>query len=362
MNAEANATSREKAPGTGSRPPVPVTIVTGYLGAGKTTLLNRILSEDHGRRYAVIVNEFGEIGIDADLILTAQENLTELANGCLCCSVRGDLVEAIDQVLSAPDPVDAIIVECSGLADPVPVAQTFLVEGGLREGTRLDAVIAMVDALNFAELRTSAREVDDQVAFADVLVLNKIDSVPEGARTAVETLLAAINPRARVHRAVRGQVPLDILLDCRAHDLARLDVAAARHDHLAPADHVCGEGCAHEHLGRHDVDITSVSLSADELDPARFFAWIEDVTVVCARDLLRLKGVIAFRDDPDRFVIQGVQKVLEGDHQRPWRPYESRSSRLVVIGRKLNSGWLQRGFAACSAGTQHLATAQTVGG
>jgi len=333
---------------------IPVTILTGYLGAGKTTLLNRILSEDHGRRYAVIVNEFGEIGIDGDLILSARENLTELANGCLCCSVRGDLVEAIGQVLSAADPVDAIIVECSGLADPVPVAQTFLVEDDVREGTRLDAVITMVDAMNFTEQRKAAREVDDQVAFADVLLLNKIDAVPDGSGASVETLLAAINPRARIHRAVRGQVPLGSLLDCRAHDLARADGIGEPHvEYDPPAGHVCGADCAHEHHyrdhARHDVDITSVSLTAGELDPPRLFAWLEDVTVVCARDLLRIKGVIAFRDDPDRFVVQGVQRVVEGDHQRPWRMDEPRSSRLVVIGRALDAGWLRRGFAACAA-------------
>ena len=195
MSTQGETAIREDPRWAKSRTVIPVTILTGYLGAGKTTLLNRILSEDHGRRYAVIVNEFGEIGIDGDLILSARENLTELANGCLCCSVRGDLVEAIGQVLSAADPVDAIIVECTGLADPVPVAQTFLVEDGLREGTRLDAVIAMVDAVNFIEQRGSAREVDDQVAFADVLVLNKIDAVPDGSSGEVESLLSAINPR-----------------------------------------------------------------------------------------------------------------------------------------------------------------------
>jgi G3E family GTPase len=340
--------------GAKSRSVIPVTILTGYLGAGKTTLLNRILSEDHGRRYAVIVNEFGEIGIDGDLILSARENLTELANGCLCCTVRGDLVEAIGQVLSAAEPVDAIIVECTGLADPVPVAQTFLVEEGIRERTRLDAVIAMVDAVNFTEQRKSAREIDDQVAFADVLVLNKIDAVPDGTGVAAETLLSAINPRARIHRAVRGQVPLGKLLDCRAHDLARADEFGELHaDHDTTSHHVCGADCAHDHQdgshARHDVDITSVSLTGDELDPPRFFAWLEDVTIVCARDLLRIKGVIAFSGDPDRFVIQGVQRVMEGDHQRPWRPGEPRSSRLVVIGRNLDADWLRRGFAACAA-------------
>jgi len=323
----------------------PVTVLTGYLGAGKTTLLNRILSEEHGRRYAVIVNEFGKIGIDGDLILSAQENVTELANGCMCCTVRGDLVEAIGEVLASDRPVDAIVVECSGLADPVPVAQTFLVEDGIRQRTRLDAVIAMVDALNFAGQRTGSREVDDQIAFADVIVLNKIDAVPESELAAVQALIAAINPRAPVHHAVRGRVPLPTLLDRHAHDIASADVTAPPCGaHSINVDHVCGTECGHDpasHHGPHDV----VSLSAGDLDPARFFAWIEDVTVVVAGDLLRIKGVIAFRDDPDRYVVQGVQRVIEGDHQRPWGPDEARASRLVVIGRNLDPGWLRRGFA-----------------
>ncbi|WP_281967319.1 CobW family GTP-binding protein [Roseovarius nanhaiticus] len=329
---------------------IPVTILTGYLGAGKTTLLNRILSEDHGRRYAVIVNEFGEIGIDGDLILTAEENVRELANGCLCCSVRGDLVEAVDQVLAAPVPVDAIIVECTGLADPVPVAQTFLVEEGIREQTRLDAVVTLVDAMHFLDQRGVAREVDDQVAFADILVLNKVDATSKEGIEAVRDLLGQINPRARMHDAVRGQVPLEDLLDCGAHDLHRTEDPA---DHNT--DHVCGPHCAHDHANedsRHDVAITSVSLKAVLLDPARFFAWIEDVTVVCAADLLRIKGVIAFRDDPDRYVLQGVQRVIEGDHQRPWRTDELRGSRIVIIGRNLDEGWLQRGLAACAAASE----------
>ncbi|MEI4261192.1 CobW family GTP-binding protein [Roseovarius sp. D0-M9] len=266
---------------------IPVTILTGYLGAGKTTLLNRILSEDHGRRYAVIVNEFGEIGIDAELIVAAQENLRQLANGCLCCSVRGDLVETIGEVLSGSEPVDGIIVECTGLADPVPVAQTFLAEDSIRARTRLDAVVTMVDAQHFSKARATARELDDQVAFADVLILNKIDAVPHSDVQSVRDLLTMINPRAELHLTQRGQGPLDVLLDRRAHDLFR--VGSSEVAHQDALGHICDAGCAHHHHiaegGHHAIDMMSVSLSTDELDPARFFAWIEDVTLVCARNL-----------------------------------------------------------------------------
>ena len=200
---------------------IPVTVLTGYLGAGKTTLLNRILSENHGKRYAVIVNEFGEIGIDNDLIVESDEEIYEMNNGCVCCTVRGDLIRVVEGLMRRPGRFDAIVVETTGLADPVPVAQTFFMDDDVRAKTKLDAVVALVDAKHLPLRLKDCREAEDQIAFADVVVLNKTDLVtPEELRD-VEAAIRAINPAARIHRTTRAGVALDEVLDRGAFDLQR---------------------------------------------------------------------------------------------------------------------------------------------
>src|SRR5262250_3028835 len=181
----------------------PVTVLTGYLGAGKTTLLNRILSEDHGHRYAVVVNEFGEIGIDSELILKADEELFEMNNGCICCTIRGDLIRTLHGLLTKGGDFDSIVVETTGLADPGPVAQTFFVDGYLRSKTELDSVTTVVDAKHVALRLSDSREAVEQIAFADQIVLNKTDLVSEEELRAVETRLRKLNPLAPIHRAER---------------------------------------------------------------------------------------------------------------------------------------------------------------
>ena len=200
---------------------IPVTILTGYLGSGKTTLLNRILSENHGKRYAVIVNEFGEIGIDNELIVESDEEIYEMNNGCVCCTVRGDLIRVVEGLMRRPGRFDAIVVETTGLADPVPVAQTFFMDDDVRSKTKLDAVVALVDAKHLPLRLKDSREAEDQIAFADVVVLNKTDLVtPEELRD-VEAAIRAINPTARIHRTERAAVSLDEVLDRGAFDLSR---------------------------------------------------------------------------------------------------------------------------------------------
>src|ERR1700680_3361905 len=179
---------------------IPVTVLTGYLGAGKTTLLNRILSEDHGRRYAVIVNEFGEIGIDADLILNSDEELFEMNNGCICCTVRGDLIRTMHGLLAKESSFDGIMVETTGLADPGPVAQTFFVDGYLRSKTELDSVTTVVDAKHIQLRLHDSREAREQIAFADQIILNKTDLVTDSELRDVESRLHAINAMAPIHR------------------------------------------------------------------------------------------------------------------------------------------------------------------
>ena len=351
--------------------PIPVTVLTGYLGAGKTTLLNRILSENHGRKYAVIVNEFGEIGIDNDLIVESDEEIYEMNNGCVCCTVRGDLIRVVEGLMRRPGRFDAIIVETTGLADPAPVAQTFFMDEDVRAKTQLDAVVALVDAKHLPLRLKDSREAEDQIAFADVVVLNKTDLVTPEELAKIEATVRAINPSARIHRAERANVAISDVLDRGAFDLKRVldndpDFLSAGHDH----DHACGPDCDHDHHHHHhhhhghdhhghhhhgeasdihDATVQSVSLRGGPLDPKKFFPWIEKITQTDGPNILRLKGIVAFEGDDDRYVIQGIHMLIEGDHQRAWHENEKRESRIVFIGRELDREKLERTFAACQA-------------
>lgn len=358
--------------------PIPVTVLTGYLGSGKTTLLNRILSENHGKRYAVIVNEFGEIGIDNDLIVESDEEIYEMNNGCVCCTVRGDLVRVVEGLMRRPGRFDAIIVETTGLADPAPVAQTFFMDEDVRAKTKLDAVVALVDAKHLPLRLKDSREAEDQIAFADVVLLNKTDLVTPEELDQIERTVRAINPSARIHRTSRAVLPLEAVLDRGAFDLSRAlenDPHFLDHDH---PDHACGPDCDHDHdhhghdhhghdhshahhahdhhhhdhaepAAIHDITVQSVSLRGGEMDPKRFFPWIEKITQMEGPNILRLKGIIAFADDADRYVIQGVHMIVEGDHQRAWKDGEKHESRIVFIGRELDREKLERTFKACEA-------------
>ena len=316
--------------------PIPVTVLTGYLGAGKTTLLNRILSEQHGRRYAVIVNEFGEIGIDNDLVVDADEEVFEMNNGCICCTVRGDLIRIIDGLMKRKGRFDAILIETTGLADPAPVAQTFFVDEEVRARTRLDAIVTVVDARHLPQRLEDSHEAEEQVAFADVILVNKTDLVAPDELAAVEARIRRINPYARLLRTNRCDVSLGEVLDRRAFDLDR--ILELEPDFLTDAEH------------EHDEDVTSISLrSPIPVDPQRFMPWLQDLVRERGQDILRTKGILAFPDEARRFVVQGVHMLLEGDLQRAWTPDEARDSRLVLIGRRLDRAALERGFASCVA-------------
>jgi G3E family GTPase len=333
---------------------IPVTVLTGYLGAGKTTLLNRILSENHGKRYAVIVNEFGEIGIDNDLIIGADEEVFEMNNGCVCCTVRGDLVRIIDGLMKRKGKFDAIILETTGLADPAPVAQTFFVDEDVREKTALDAVVTVADAKWLSDRLKDAPEAKNQIAFADVIVLNKTDLVSKAELAEVEARIRAINPYATLHRTERAQVKLSDVLGRGAFDLDRileiepefLDDGGHDHDH---DHHHHDHDHGHSHGGLkhyHDEDMQSLSLRTDKpIDPTKFMPWLQDLVAKDGEKILRSKGILSFKGDDDRYVFQGVHMMLEGDHQRKWKTGEARESRLVFIGRELPEQAIRDGFA-----------------
>jgi G3E family GTPase len=316
---------------------IPVTVLTGYLGAGKTTLLNRILTEPHGKRYAVIVNEFGEIGIDNDLVVGADEEVFEMNNGCICCTVRGDLIRIMDGLMKRKGKFDAIIVETTGLADPAPVAQTFFVDQDVSDAAKLDAVVTVADAKWLSERLRDAPEAKNQIAFADVILLNKTDLVSGPELEEVESRIRAINPYARLHRTRKCDVPIAEVLGRNAFDLER--IIELEPDFLE-------EG--HHH--HHDEEMQSVSARLPgPVDPDRFMPWISELTQREGPNILRCKGIVAFPDEPKRFVFQGVHMILDGDLQGDWKPGEPRESRVVFIGRNLDEAAIRDGFTACAA-------------
>ena len=363
-----NAKPDAKSPDASQSEKIPVTVLTGYLGAGKTTLLNRILSEPHGKKYAVIVNEFGEIGIDNDLVVGADEDVFEMNNGCICCTVRGDLVRILDGLMRRKGKFDAIIVETTGLADPAPVAQTFFIDENVGKKTRLDAVVTVADAKWLTERLKDAPEAKNQIAFADVILLNKTDLVSRDELADVEARIRGINPYARVHKTQRAQIPLNEVLGRNAFDLDRiLDIEPDflesddhDHDHHHDHDHDHGHhhhdhdhGHKHAHGGLkhyHDEDMQSISLNTDKpLNPDKFFPWVQELVQTEGPNILRCKGILSFKDDDRRFVFQGVHMILDGDHQRPWQDGEKRQSRAVFIGRNLPGKKITEGFESCVA-------------
>ncbi len=338
---------------------IPVTVLTGYLGAGKTTLLNRILSEDHGRRYAVIVNEFGEIGIDGDLVLNSSEELFEMNNGCICCTVRGDLVRTLHGLLAKQDDFDAIIIETTGLADPGPVAQTFFMDRSLQAKAVLDSVTTLVDARHIAPRLADSREAAEQIAFADVIILNKTDLADEDSLRETEARLRGLNPYAAIHRAERADVALEKVLGQGGFDLDRITAPEPACD---TPDHVHDEHCGHDHGHQHDSDIVSVSLTSEKpMVAARIGEWLEEILTEQGQDILRAKGIIDVAGDNRRLVFQAVHMMLEGDFQRPWGAGERRRSQLVFIGRNLDEAALQAGFDSCAADNNEMKRVMTGG-
>lgn len=315
---------------------IPVTVLTGYLGAGKTTLLNRILSEDHGKKYAVVINEFGAVGVDNDLVVGVDEEVFEMNNGCICCTVRGDLIRIIGGLVRRGlDKFDGIIVETTGLADPAPVAQTFFMDEAVRRATRLDAVVTVVDAKHIKARLNDSTEAEDQIAFADIIILNKTDLVSEAELESAEASIRVINPYAVLHKTQKSQVPLDAILDKGAFDLTR--ILSIEPQFL--------EGV---HTHNHDNAVKSVALSSEyPVVMGRFEEWISQVLAEQGPDILRAKGVLNIRNAQRRFVFQAVHMIADSAPGKAWDTGEEKVSKLVFIGRNLDKATLEAGFDAC---------------
>jgi G3E family GTPase len=315
------------------RSPVPVSVITGYLGAGKTTLLNRLLTQEHGKKVAVIVNEFGEVGIDSQLIIDADEEILEMNNGCICCTVRSDLIRIFNSLMEKQDKFDYLVIETTGLADPAPVIQSFFVDEVMRSKTQLDAVITVVDAKHI-KAHWDSDEVQEQIAFADVLLLNKTDLVSPEQLDELEQRIRNMTGFAKIYRTQNSDVPIDAILGIKAFDLKQ-------------ALHIDPE-FLNETAHEHDESVFSVAIvQPGAVDGDKFNRWMYQLLQEKGTDIFRMKGILDIDSEDRRFVFQGVHMLLDGRPGRMWKPDELRRNELVFIGRNLSEPELAAGFQSC---------------
>jgi G3E family GTPase len=324
---------------------VPVTVLTGFLGSGKTTLLNRIPTEQHGLRIAVIENEYGEVGIDDALVLDAEEEIFEMNNGCICCTVRGDLIRILGALMRRREKFDHILIETTGLADPAPVAQTFFMDDEIAARLRLDAIVTLVDSAHVLQHLDEVKpegvenEAVEQIAFADRIVLNKTDLADEAIIAEVVSRIRAINTPVEIIPARHADIDLRRILDVGAFDLDR--VMENDPAFLTETEH------------QHDTTVTSVGIDIEgEIDQDRLNTWLGQLLRTKGADIFRPKGILAIAGSTHTYVFQGVHMLFVGENGREWRAGESRRNRLVFIGRNLDRAEMERDFADCLVGAE----------
>jgi G3E family GTPase len=338
-----------------SKETIPVTVLTGFLGAGKTTLLNYILSQQHGYKCAVIINEFGAIGIDGQLVVGIDEEILELNNGCLCCRMRGDLIKSLSDLLNRQKRFDYVLIETTGLADPAPVVQTFR-SGELSDRLRLDGIITVVDAQHIEKELNDAPEATAQIAFADVVLLNKTDLVGPAASEHIVSRLRRINGLAQIHCTRQTQVRLAHILNIKARELGGsfampeqpAEEAREEHDHDHPCEHD-EHHHAHDHA-HHDERVKSLFLVDERpLELKKVEAWLTEVIRTMGPNIYRSKGILLLKGQAKRVVFQGVQMMFDAKPDRFWNPGEKRVNQIVFIGRELDEAALRSGFEQCVA-------------